>query len=229
MNRTGTKLRSVCALLLALGMVLSLAGCGGSSFDAAGYVDATMKLVTTGDSKALSAYEGKAVIQDEATYNTELSDAMETMLGASGNITLPDELQSKFADLVKSMFANISYTVGSATPLTDGSAEGYEVPLTIKPLQLNVEDELKQWIDDFQANTSMEDLQKMDTNEIYEKIYGEIADLLTKAIEKKEYGEEKTVSIPVTKNKDGLYALDEEAIAQVMKNSFQTDIDQALS
>ena len=41
MRKNATRLRSLAALLLALAMVLSLSACGGSSFDASGYVDAS--------------------------------------------------------------------------------------------------------------------------------------------------------------------------------------------
>lgn len=38
-------------LLLALAMTFALAGCGSKTFDASGYVDASLKQVTTGDTK----------------------------------------------------------------------------------------------------------------------------------------------------------------------------------
>lgn len=44
-------LRRLGALLLALAMTFALASCGSKTFDASGYVDASMKLVTTGDAK----------------------------------------------------------------------------------------------------------------------------------------------------------------------------------
>lgn len=229
MRKNATRLHGLAALLLALTMVLSLTACGGSAFDASGYVEASMKLLTTGDSEALEAFEGKAVVENAEDFDKEITEAMESMVGASETGDLPESLQTKFTDLVKSMMGGVNYSVGEATELTEGSADGYEVPLTIKPLQLNIQDDLNKWIEDFQANTDSEKLMNMDLNELYEQIYEEVADLLTKAIEKKEYGEEQTFNIPVTKNKDGLYEMDENALQEAITNAFATDVSDALS
>ena len=62
-------LRQLGVVLVTAAMMLSIAACGqGSTFDASGYVDATMKTVTTGDTSALDAYSKEAVTDLADTY-----------------------------------------------------------------------------------------------------------------------------------------------------------------
>ena len=225
MIQRNTALRRVGAALLAVVMLLSLAACGKEKFDASGYVDAALKLVSTGDGEALKAYAGKAVTEDEKKYDQEISSALEAMVGASGTM-MPDSVKTEFKDMVKSMLGSISYTVGESKELTEGSAEGYEVPVTIKPLQINIKDDLNTWAETFKSSINPSEVQDM--SKLYEQVYTEVASLMKKAVEKKEYGEETTLTIPVTKNQDGLYEMDQTAFQNVMKGSFATDITDAL-
>ena len=221
MNRTGTRLRSLSALLLALGMVLCLSACGGSDFDAAKYVDATMKLFTTGDATELKTFEGKAVIVDEKEFKQELEQTLNSIAGSAG-ATLPESIKPKAEEALKSMMGNISDTVGEATKLTEGSAEGYEVPLTIKPLKLNMQDEMTKALEGLRDELTEEDLQ--DSEAVYGKVYEKMFDVMGKVMDKKEYGEEKTFQVPVTKNKDGLYTIDGDTITQAIQASYTTDL-----
>ena len=225
MIQRNTALRRVGAALLAVVMLLSLAACGKEKFDASGYVDAALKLYTTGDGEALKAYAGKAVTVTEKKYDQEISSALEAMVGASGTM-MPDSVKTEFKDMVKSMLGSISYTVGESKELTEGSAEGYEVPVTIKPLQINIKDDLNTWAETFKSSINPSEVQDM--SKLYEQVYTEVASLMKKAVEKKEYGEETTLTIPVTKNQDGLYEMDQTAFQNVMKGSFATDITDAL-
>ena len=115
----------------------------------------------------------------------------------------------------------ISYSVGEAKELTEGSVPGYEVPLTIKPLQLNVQDKLTEWVNTLETDEKALN----DMNALYEKLYGEVAELLKNAIAEGKYGEEKTFIINVTKNKDGLYEINEDDMEKAMESSFTTDLD----
>lgn len=120
------------ALLLALAMTFALAGCGSKTFDASGYVDASLKQVTTGDTKGLEAYKGQAVVTTAEDYDKELQDMIESI---TGSMELSESNLNLVKDLVKELLGNASYQVGEATEQDDGS---FEVPLTIKPLQLNI-------------------------------------------------------------------------------------------
>lgn len=121
-------LRRLGALLLALAMTFALAGCGSKTFDASGYVDASMKQVTTGDTKALEAYKGQAVVTTAEDYDKELQDMVESI---TGSMELSDSNLTLVKDLVKELLGSASYKVGEATEQDDGS---FEVPLTIKAL-----------------------------------------------------------------------------------------------
>ena len=198
------------ALLLALAMTFALAGCGGSEpFDAAGYVDASMKLVTTGDSKALEAYKGDAVVETTEDYDAELEDMVKSV---TGSMELSDSNLTLVKDLVKELLGSASYKVGEATEQDDGS---FEVPLTIKPLQLNIADAVTKWIQTLDAD-KISDMDALD---------GEIFQMMKDAVAKKEYGAEKSYTLTVAKNDDGLYDVTGDGLDTIGEDLFTTDLD----
>ena len=203
-------LRRLSALLLALAMTFALAGCGGSEpFDASGYVDASMKLVTTGDAKALEAYKGDAVVETTEDYDAELQDMVKSV---TGDMELSDSNLTLVKDLVKELLGSASYQVGEATAQEDGS---FEVPLTIKPLQLNIADAVTQWIQTLDPDT----INDMDA------LYEEIFQMMRDAVAKKEYGAEKSYTLTVAKNDDGLYDVVNNGLEQLGEDLFTTDLD----
>lgn len=202
-------LRRLSALLLALTMTFALAGCSEKAFDAAGYVDASMKLVTTGDSKALEAYKGEAVVEAVEDYDAEMQDLVKSV---TGDLELSESNQTLVKDLVKELLGSASYKVGEATEKDDGS---YEVPLTVQPLQLNIADEITQWIQTLDA----EKINDMDA------LYGEIFQMMKTAVAKKEYGQEKQYTLNVAKNDDGLYDVTNDDLEKLGEELFTTDLD----
>ena len=202
-------LRRLGALLLVLAMTFALASCGSKTFDASGYVDASLKQVTTGDTKALEAYEGQAVVTTAEDYDKELQDMIESI---TGSMELSDSNLNLVKDLVKELLGNASYQVGEATEQDDGS---FEVPLTIKPLQLNIADAVTEWIKTLDADK----INDMDA------LYGEIFQMMRDAVAKKEYGAEKSYTLTVAKNDDGLYDVTNDGLDEIGEDLFTTDLD----
>lgn len=211
-------LRSLCAVLMMVAMLLSLAACGGSStFDASGYVSAYLKANLTGDTADLEGYSKEAVTQLEVDYDSEIESLLESMTAGS---ELSDEVNSDFVELIHSMLDNVSYTVGEATEVTEGSATGYTVPVTFKPLKLDVADELQEWA----TNLDQEDLDLTDMNALYDMVFKKAATLLKDAVAKGEYGEEETINLTVTKNEDGLYEPDQSQLYEIGSKLFTSDL-----
>ena len=48
---------------------------------------------------------------------------------------IPEDVKTEYKGLIESMMGAISYTVGEAAEATEGSASGYTVPVTVKPLE----------------------------------------------------------------------------------------------
>ena len=107
---------------------------------------------------------------------------------------------------------NASYQVGEATEQDDGS---FEVPLTIKPLQLNIADAVTEWIKTLDADK----INDMDA------LYGEIFQMMRDAVAKKEYGAEKSYTLTVAKNDDGLYDVTNDGLDEIGEDLFTTDLD----
>ena len=198
------------ALLLALAMTFALVSCGGSEpFDAAGYVDASMKLVTTGDAKALEAYKGEAVVDTAEAYDKDMQDMIDSI---TGSLELGEDSLTTVKELMQELLGSAYYEVGEATEQDDGS---FEVPLTIKPVQLNIADAVTKWA----ATLDGDKLNDMDA------LYGEIFQLMKDAVAKKEYGAEKRYTLTVAKNDDGLYDVTGDGLDTIGEDLFTTDLD----
>lgn len=202
-------LRRLGALLLALAMTFALASCGSKTFDASGYVDASMKLVTTGDAKALEAYKGEAVVDTAEAYDKDMQEMIDSL---TGSLELSEESLTTVKELMQELLGNASYQVGEATEQDDGS---FEVPLTIKPLQLNIADAVTEWIKTLDADK----INDMDA------LYGEIFQMMRDAVAKKEYGAEKNYTLTVAKNDDGLYDVTNDGLDEIGEDLFTTDLD----
>lgn len=202
-------LRRLGALLLALAMTFALASCGSKTFDASGYVDASMKLVTTGDAKALEAYKGEAVVDTAEAYDKDMQEMIDSL---TGSLELSEDSLTTVKELMQELLGNASYQVGEATEQDDGSLE---VPLTIKPLQLNIADAVTEWIKTLDADK----INDMDA------LYGEIFQMMRDAVAKKEYGAEKSYTLTVAKNDDGLYDVTNDGLDEIGEDLFTTDLD----
>lgn len=201
--------RRLGALLLALAMTFALASCGSKTFDASGYVDASMKLVTTGDAKALEAYKGEAVVDTAEAYDKDMQEMIDSL---TGSLELSEDSLTTVKELMQELLGNASYQVGEATEQDDGS---FEVPLTIKPLQLNIADAVTEWIKTLDADK----INDMDA------LYGEIFQMMRDAVAKKEYGAEKSYTLTVAKNDDGLYDVTNDGLDEIGEDLFTTDLD----
>lgn len=211
-------LRSFGAALLAVVMLLSLAACGEeSTFDASGYVSAYLKATVTGETADLEGFSKEADVDVEEDYDAVIEEALG---GIGGDLEFSEEVQSQFKELIQAMLGGVSYTVGEAAELTEGSASGYTVPVTVKPLKLDVADELQEWAESLDEGSF--DLTNMDA--VYDQLFGEVITLLKDAVAKGEYGEEITFNLTVTKNANGLYALDDSELTEMGQKLFTTDL-----
>lgn len=218
-----TRLSRIGALVLAFAMLFALAGCGAETFDAAGYVDANLKVLTTGETTQLEKFKDVAVVDPDLDLDAELEEMTKSMMG---DANLSESVAKDFKDVMKQLVGNISYTVGEATEVTEGSNAGsYDVELKIKPLQLNIAKPMSEWI----SGLDYSKFDMSDTDALYETLYTEVIRMIKEAADKKEYGEEKTYTIHVEKNKDGLYDMDGNVMEEVGNNLFTTDMDQLMS
>jgi hypothetical protein len=215
-------LRSLCAVLLTAAMLLGITACGESSFDASGYVSAALKAVTTGDTADLEGYSKEAVTDIADDYSDGVQEMLEEL---AEDEEIPEDVKTEYKGLIESMMGAISYTVGEAAEVTEGSASGYTVPVTVKPLELNIKDQLTEWAQGLEEDEY--DIEDLDA--FYQKLYGEIAAMLKDAIAAKEYGEEKTINLTVSKNEDGLYDVEEDGLTELAENLFSTDIEDMYS
>lgn len=210
-------LRRVGALLMTAALMLSITACG-KSFDAAGYLEATMKAIATGDGSALNAYTDESTTDFKEEYAEQIEDTLESM---TKDANLSDDVKQEYKELIMTLMGKISYSVGEAKELTEGSASGYAVPLTIKPLQLKIKDKFNKWVN----NLDVDENTMSDMDAFYKTVYQEMAKLLKEAIAEGEYGKEVTYTIHITENGDGEYEINEDDMEKVLTNMFTIDMD----
>ena len=127
------KISSISIIAVSLILVISmLSGCSSKPTpeDAQAYVKAVMDVICTGD------YDHSVNITDiEEGSEGELRErVIEEMLAEfSTELSITDDVKNKFRDSMLDAFSKARYSVGDAVATDDG---GYDVPVTIEPLQL---------------------------------------------------------------------------------------------
>lgn len=137
------KMKKLSLIALSLVLVTGLfAGCGPAKpkpEEAQAYVKAVLDVICLGD------YDHSVIITDieqgkEGEVRDDVIDQMLTALGGKG---ISDDVTNRFKDCLIDAFSKARYSVGDAVATDDG---GYDVPVTIEPLQL-----LRSFNDNFES------------------------------------------------------------------------------
>ena len=209
------------ALLVMIVMVmLSTVGCqvlfGG--LDAQGYVQAILDQTMKGDvEKALEMTDGTTELALMMQYEEGIDSFVK------GNIIkgveVETELAETYKDTCKKIFSGMKYEVQEAEKV--GKNE-YQVPVKYQASDVFVKfieatkaeyDALVEKKEDGEYRGTREEIQA----KMQKDLLNNSALHLENAYETMEFGEEKTMSIKVSKNADGLYQLDEAQIAEFLK------------
>lgn len=213
------------ALVLALTLCLSLAACGGESetkgfttHDAEVYVDGLIQENYLGQGPEEYLELVDIDMEDvETLYDNALGMDAEYFFFMYDIDNHTEELHQEVKDLYREIYQSTKYEVVSAAQQEDGS---FSVKVTVYPIDIaqTVSEMLNDATADFYKKYPQDKLNAMDDKE-YEKVESEwaqmILDLYRDAL--KEIGNmtERSVSVQIEQNSDGLYTINSEDFARL--------------
>lgn len=163
-------------------------GCG-KKFDATGYVNSFMKMITQGD---VSDYM-KLTDQSEEEAKGDYQKMLDEMASMLENFGASEEVQNKVTDAFIALLAKAKYTVHDAVEV-DG---GFDVDVEIEPIQ-GVYDGMMEEL----QNEAMDAVSsnEITTDEIYDWLFTKMADKMTEKLDSITYGTPETVTVHLEKN-----------------------------
>lgn len=214
------------ALILALGLCVGLTACqekggdtkGFTTHDAEVYVEGLIRENYMG--KASEEYMELVDIQRddvEELYENGLSMDVEYFCHLYDIDDPSDEIQEEIRDLYKDIYKNVKYEIVSAAQQEDGS---FSVKLNVSPIDIaqTVNETINTATEDFYEKYPMEDINAMRDSE-YAKVNEEWARLILDLYEDalKEIGNmtEKSISVQVEQDEDGIYTINSEDFARL--------------
>lgn len=208
------RVQKVVALLLITVMALTMAGCG-KKFDPAAYVKASMDLVTRHDVDQYMKVTGAKKDEAEELYQDSLEelDQVASLMGTAG---FPEELNESYVALIKKALEKTKYTVVEAKE-KDGN---FSVEVEVEPIMMfdGVQESLTQELTSYMEEVQ-EDInngaEAPDEDEIMEKVYTMMIEILDKNLETAGYADKKTVTANINKNSDGKYEIDEDSFVKL--------------
>lgn len=141
-------------------------------------------------------------------------------------VEIDSELEEKYIELCKKIFADMEYSVQEAEKVSD---DEFNVPVTYRPsnvLQLFITSATSE------VGRIEEKKEKGEYRGTYEEIQAQMqAELLTnwytmleEAYQNMELGEEQTIVLKVVKDENGLYELEESAITKILAKILSLDV-----
>ncbi len=188
------KLSTLLILCFAFSFVLS--GCT-PTFDASGYIKATLDANTKGEFEECAKLTGSSVEEIEALYNQTIDAEMAYIQAYN----VSEEKKAEFRQLFIDMYKNFKYEVGEATRNDDKS---YTVPVTTYKLIVfdgimkAAEEHLMSY-----AQAEVDAGNTPDTKQLEEEVLNFMYDEMKKSLDALEYAEPVTMDIVVSPTKNG--------------------------
>ena len=196
-------------------------------FNAQRYVTAVLDQTFKGDVEVtVEMIDGATEEALKELYETGIeSFVKKTLLNGA---ELDSDLETKYIDVCKKIFASMKYSVQEAEKISDGE---FEVPVTYQPsnvLQLFISS----------ATSEVARIEQKKEKGEYRGTYDEIeaqmkaecisnwCTMLEEAYNSMEFGEEQTVVLKVVKGEDDLYELEASAVTEVLKKILNLDVKQ---
>lgn len=181
--------------VLALMMVLTTA-CG-SSFDASGYVNSFMDMISKGEVTEYAKLTG----QTEEEAGQEYQELLKAMKEAINQEGVSEETIDRLVNVYVELLKRSKYTVHEAEKTDDG----YNVTVDIEPITGVYEGLMDEIGGEMDAAISSGELT---LDNMYEWIYSKMADKIEGRLDSLTYGEVQSVNIHLVK-KDKIYEVDD--------------------
>ena len=200
--------KTLLAGVLGAMLVCTLTAC--RSFDASGYVKATLDSNIHGEFEEYAEFVDISLEEAEQDYNANLDSSIQSMASFGMSEEMTAKYRALFADLMK----KTKYEVGEATKNQDGS---YTVPVTVTPIT-NVFDGL---MDEAQSQliTYAAQFVSADDTPTDDEITAYTAELLYNLLSERvsdiQYGDPQQIEVTVSADEDNAYSISADEMATV--------------
>ncbi|MDO4466754.1 MAG: hypothetical protein Q4C49_07070 [Bacillota bacterium] len=188
-------------------MILTSA-CSKSSFDAKGYTEGLMVLMTKQDTTPI-VKAGLPQSEADALKNEFFGLVEEVILSEFESFDISNNTKEKWILLMSELLAKSKYSVNEAREKS--GEDGYLVDVTINPIMYSkiVEDEA--FLSELE-NLTLKAYQKGEINDdtLFDYMIGLMADKTLGKLDQLEYDQPSTITIEYVKDKDGMYTIKDE-------------------
>lgn len=199
-----------------------------SDFQAQGYVKAILNQTFTGDVQAATKMTEQATEKElYAQYEENINSFVKA--NVLSGIEVEAELEQKYVDVCKKVFADMKYEVGEEQQADDGA---YVVPVTYKPSDVflkfhaAIEQERQKLYTKVESGEYKGATQEEINGQMQTEFLNNACTLFGEAYETMEFGEEATMNFTVKKGENGLYQLNGEEIAEFLTKIMRLDENQ---
>ena len=190
------RMKKVAALGMAILMCMGLTACK-KDFDAAGYTKAVLDANYHAQYEKYADYRGIS----ESDAKKEVTDGMRTQIeDAFSGMDVSDEMMDKYIEVADKAYDLADFTVKDAKKQDDDS---YVVTVAIKPS--DVFNNSSNYVNDIAAEYTNKDLDPTQPDVLMDIL----VESLNRAIQANSYGDETTLEVHVTADKDGAYGIED--------------------
>lgn len=186
-------------------------------FDAQRYVKATLDQTIKGEVEAaVEMTNGTTEDALYAQYEAGIESFVKNSLTSGTELT--EELETRYIDLCKKVFASMKYEVQEAEKISDTE---YQVPVTYQPSDVlnlfiaSVQGEAQRLSEKVENGEYRGTLEEINA-QMKSDFMNNSCDLFEEAYNNMQYGEEQTMVFKVTKGESGLYELESTAISEFL-------------
>lgn len=213
------------AVILIVGLLAAFGVFRG--FNPEGYVKAVLDQSLKGEVKAASQLMA-GTTEDKLYEQYEAGIASFVQNSITSGVELDEELQGKYIELCKKVFAAMKYDVKEAKDVEGG---GYEVTVSYQPsnvftnfiVKIGEENQrLTEKVENGEYRGTLEEINSQMQKDFLTNAYT----LFEECYNSMEYGEEETYVFTIVKDEEGMYDLDEAQISEFITKILNLDENQ---
>ena len=216
----------IVSVVVVLFIVFGTLACLGifREFNAQRYVSAVLDQTLKGDVEdAVEMVDGATEEALYTQYEAGISSFVKNSLTSGTELTT--ELEKRYTELCKKVFASMKYEVQEAEKISD---EEFQVPVKYQPSDIlqkfivSVTAEAQRLNEKVENGEYRGTLEEINT-QMKEEFMNNSCDLFEEAYNSMEFGEEQTIVLKVVKGEDDLYELEESAITEFLVKILSLD------
>lgn len=197
------KKKMIKGMLLLVLAVLFLTGCSRNNVE--GYVEGVLNATYKGDYAKYIHLTNCSQSEAQNLHTERIEECMKVL----EDLQLSDDLKEQYRQFFKKELETVRFTVNGKKKEKDG----YTVEVSVEPYSMfqGIDQELEKKVDEYSTEVTEEALNGTpfpDENQLREKVYELLLEILNDHMNHITYGEAETVNIHVTEEKHQSYSID---------------------